>query len=114
MEERESGAYGEFAGDGRGRQTEHTPRQNFHPTVKPVTLMRYLCRLITPPGGIVLDPFMGSGSTGCGAVMEGFNFIGIEIDGSYYHIAEKRIEHWKNSNQESLFQGDTNETKNRS
>jgi hypothetical protein len=64
---------------------------NHHPTVKPTDLMRYLCRLITPPGGTVLDPFMGSGSTGRGALAEGFRFIGIEIDPVYSRIAEARI-----------------------
>jgi DNA modification methylase len=68
-------------------------RKNNHPTVKPVKLMSYLCRLITPPGGTVLDPFMGSGSTGVGAVKEGFNFVGIELDPHFLEIAKKRIEH---------------------
>lgn len=54
--------------------------------------MRYLCRLVTPPGGLVLDPYCGSGSTGKGAVAEGFNFIGIELDPNYAEIAEARIE----------------------
>lgn len=61
-----------------------------HPTVKPTELMRYLCRLVTPPGGVVLDPFMGSGSTGKAALLEGFDFIGIEKDPGYYAIAERR------------------------
>lgn len=65
--------------------------KNNHPTVKPTALMRYLCRLVTPPGGIVLDPFMGSGSTGKAAVLEGFDFIGIELNPEYFAIAEKRI-----------------------
>lgn len=65
--------------------------KNFHPTVKPTDLMRYLCRLVTPPGGTVLDPFMGSGSTGKAAVKEGFNFIGIELDVDYFTIAKQRI-----------------------
>jgi site-specific DNA-methyltransferase (adenine-specific) len=65
---------------------------NHHPTVKPSALMRYLCRLITPPGGVVLDCFMGSGSTGKGAVEEGFRFIGIEQDADYVEIAKRRIE----------------------
>ena len=65
--------------------------QNYHPTVKPVALMRYLCRLITPPNGVVLDPFMGSGSTGIACKLEGFDFIGIELDEDYYRIAEARI-----------------------
>jgi site-specific DNA-methyltransferase (adenine-specific) len=64
---------------------------NIHPTVKPTDLMRYLCRLVTPPGGIVLDPFMGSGSTGKAAMLEGFEFIGIERKPSYHAIAEQRI-----------------------
>jgi len=64
---------------------------NNHPTVKPHDLMRYLCRLVTPPGGTILDPFMGSGSTGKAAVVEGFSFIGIEQDAAYFEIAEKRI-----------------------
>lgn len=68
---------------------------NHHPTVKPLSLMRYLCRLITPPGGTVLDPFMGSGSTGCGAVQEGFDFVGIEREEEYLEIARRRIDHWR-------------------
>ncbi len=68
-----------------------TARANHHPTVKPTDLMRYLCRLVTPPGGTVLDPFMGSGSTGKAAMLEGFNFIGIERDPEYVKIAEARI-----------------------
>jgi DNA modification methylase len=67
------------------------PRANTHPTVKPTDLMRYLCRLVTPAGGVVLDPFMGSGSTGKAAVLEGFRFIGIELDPQYVEIAERRI-----------------------
>jgi hypothetical protein len=67
------------------------PRRNHHPTVKPTALMRYLCRLVTPPGGIVLDPFMGSGSTGKGAVLEGFRFIGIEMEAEYVEIAVRRV-----------------------
>jgi len=66
-------------------------RKNNHPTVKPAALMRYLCRLVTPPGGTVLDPFMGSGSTGKAAVLEGFNFIGIEREAEYVEIAKARI-----------------------
>jgi DNA modification methylase len=64
---------------------------NFHPTCKPITLMRYLCRLVTPPSGTVLDPFMGSGSTGIAARAESFNFVGIELDPDYFAIAEQRI-----------------------
>jgi len=64
---------------------------NTHPTVKPTDLMRYLCRLVTPAGGLILDPFMGSGSTGRGAVLEAFDFIGIEREGPYFQIAQDRI-----------------------
>lgn len=64
---------------------------NNHPTVKPTTLMAYLCRLVTPPGGTVLDPFMGSGSTGKAATVNGFRFIGIERDLEYHKIAQARI-----------------------
>ena len=69
-----------------------TPAKNDHPTVKPQELMKYLCRLITPKGGTVLDPFMGSGSTGMAAKDEGFEFIGIEREKEYFEIAEKRIQ----------------------
>jgi site-specific DNA-methyltransferase (adenine-specific) len=65
---------------------------NNHPTVKPTALMRYLCRLVTPPGGTVLDPFCGSGSTGKAAVKQGFRFIGIELNPEYSGMAVKRIE----------------------
>ena len=68
-----------------------TPAKNTHPTVKPVELMKYLCRLVTPEGGTVLDPFMGSGSTGMAAKSEGFEFIGIEKEEEYYKVADKRI-----------------------
>lgn len=84
-------------------------RKNTHPTVKSLKLMRWLCRLVTPPGGVVLDPFMGSGTTGCAAVLEGFDFIGCErsplppdhpayaedqvIDA--FGIAQARIKHWR-------------------
>lgn len=64
---------------------------NNHPTVKPTDLMRYLCRLVTPPGGVVLDPFMGSGSTGKAAMLEGLRFIGIERELEYVKIASKRL-----------------------
>ena len=64
---------------------------NHHPTVKPTALMRYLVRLVTPPGGVVLDPFMGSGSTGKACALEGFAFIGIEREAEYVEIARARI-----------------------
>lgn len=66
-----------------------------HPTIKPVTLMRYLVRLVTPPGGIVLDPFTGSGTTGIAAVLEGAQFVGIEREAEYLAVAQARIEHWR-------------------
>ncbi|WP_313237837.1 DNA methyltransferase [Delftia acidovorans] len=66
---------------------------NNHPTVKPTDLMAYLCRLVTPPGGLVLDPFMGSGSTGKACMREGFRFLGIEREAEYLAIARARIEH---------------------
>ena len=65
---------------------------NTHPTVKPTDLMAYLCRLVTPPGGIVLDPFMGSGSTGKAAMLDGFRFIGIEREAEYLEIAKQRMQ----------------------
>jgi site-specific DNA-methyltransferase (adenine-specific) len=77
------------------KPTNHPIRANHHPTVKPTDLMRYLCRLITPPEGIVLDPFTGSGSTGKAATLEGFTFIGIEQSAEYAEIANARINHAK-------------------
>ncbi|WP_369797853.1 DNA methyltransferase [Cupriavidus sp. UYPR2.512] len=69
------------------------PVKNNHPTVKPTDLMAYLCRLVTPPGGLVLDPFMGSGSTGKAAMREGFRFVGIDMTPEYVEIARARIAH---------------------
>lgn len=85
--------YGE---QGQGPSPQQTPREpkaaaNHHPTVKPVALMRWLCRLVTPPGGLVLDPFTGSGTTGCAAVAEGFRFVGAELNPEYAEIARRRI-----------------------
>lgn len=85
----------EWKGDGaaipqRGERP-FNPSKNNHPTVKPIALMRYLCRLITPPGGTVLDPWMGSGSTGVACKEEGFQFIGMEQDEGYYTIACHRM-----------------------
>lgn len=73
------------------RKDRNDGGDNAHPTVKPTELMRYLCRLITPPGGLVFDPFTGSGSTGRGAVLEGFDFIGAELSDEYAAIARARI-----------------------
>lgn len=72
-------------------QRGKTERSNTHPTVKPTDLMRYLCRLVTPPGGLVLDPFTGSGSTGKAAALEGFKFLGFEREAEYVAIARARI-----------------------
>ena len=69
--------------------------RNVHPTVKPIAMMRWLCRLVTPPGGLVLDPFTGSGTTGCAAVLEGFRFLGFELSEEYATIARARIAHWE-------------------
>ena len=67
---------------------------NSHPTVKPIELMKYLIKLVTPANGRVLDPFNGSGSTGCAAVELGYEYVGIELDPKYVEIATKRIEAW--------------------
>ncbi len=82
--------------DGREKDIENprlrtNERRNDHPTVKPVDLMRWLCRLITPPGGVILDPFLGSGSTGMAALDEGFRFVGIDLEPHYIEIARRRI-----------------------
>jgi DNA modification methylase len=75
----------------RNEGCEELDKGNNHATVKPTALMSYLCRLITPTGGVVLDPYMGSGSTGKAAVREGFSFIGIELDPDYYKICKARV-----------------------
>lgn len=85
-----AGAQSPRAGAGRTAGEVH----NDHPTVKPIRLMRWLCRLVCPPGGVVLDPFMGSGTTGIGALQEEFSFIGIEREPRSVAIAEARIAHW--------------------
>ena len=76
---------------------------NEHPTVKPTELMKYLCRLVTPKGGVVLDPFMGSGSTGKAAMEEGLSFVGIEMDQDYFEIACARIEAAHKQKSQELF-----------
>ena len=87
----------QYSHDGRKKSIENPYQRNKsisknnHPTVKPQELMKYLCRLVTPKGGTVLDPFMGSGSTGMAAKDEGFNFIGIEREKEYFEISEQRI-----------------------
>jgi DNA modification methylase len=69
-------------------------QSNFHPTVKPIKLMQYLVRLVTPPNGIVLDPFCGSGTTGIACKLEGFEFVGLEQDAEYCKIAQSRINNY--------------------
>jgi len=91
MEARGVHRYGQGIGEGRDPNAPAINR-NHHPTVKPTDLMRYLCRLVTPPGGIILDPFTGSGSTGKAAILEGFRFIGIERESEYIEIARARIQ----------------------
>jgi hypothetical protein len=86
-DERTTTGMGTFDEKGVAKQANH------HPTVKPTELMRYLVRLVTPPNGTVLDPFTGSGSTGKAAVLEGFNFVGVEQSAEYVEIAQARIRH---------------------
>jgi DNA modification methylase len=76
------------------RRANARPKRNIHPTVKPVELMRWLVQLVCPDGGVVLDPFVGSGSTGIAAVLEGRGFIGIEREAEYIEIALARLAHW--------------------
>ncbi len=78
--------------DGLSQRFVGQPVANNHPTLKPVALMQHLCKLITQPNGLILDPFTGSGTTGKGAIKEGFNFIGFEQDEHYCEIARARIE----------------------
>jgi site-specific DNA-methyltransferase (adenine-specific) len=86
------------------RTFENPKRQNFHPTVKPLALMQYLVRLVTPPDGTVLDPFLGSGTTAVAAILEGFNWIGCELTEDYWPIIEARVKWAKSQTQEaSLF-----------
>lgn len=104
LEHRESMTGGEATGRKDGSAGTRSPRagagrngnaRNPHPTVKPIELMRWLCRLVTPPGGTVLDPFSGSGTTGCAAVLEGFDFIGFEQSDEFAEVARERIRHWE-------------------
>lgn len=96
FEERDGGIKND---SGRGFSESDPYREikvrNHHPTVKPISLMAYLVRLVTPPDGTVLDPFLGSGTTGCAAALEGFDFIGIEREADYIAIAEARIAWWE-------------------
>jgi DNA modification methylase len=87
------GVYGDGAGGVQGRS--QMPRRNHHATVKPITLMEWLCQLVTPPGGTILDPFMGSGTTGIAAERHGFNFIGSEMSAEYHALATQRTDYWR-------------------
>jgi site-specific DNA-methyltransferase (adenine-specific) len=91
LESRTVGVWGGEEDDLTEGKKRVLPANNHHPTVKPTALMRYLCRLVTPPGGVALDPFTGSGSTGKAAVLEGFDFVGIEREAEYVEIARARI-----------------------
>jgi DNA modification methylase len=87
----------------RDRNEGIDERKNFHPTVKPTDLMRQLIRLVTPPGGTVLDPFTGSGSTGKAAILEGFQFVGIELTEEYLSIIQGRLNHAELTSSETLW-----------
>ena len=78
-------------GTSSGRGSRSGPRRNTHPTVKPTDLMRHLVRLVTPKGGTVLDPFLGSGTTALAAEAEGFDWVGIEREAEYVRITEQRL-----------------------
>jgi DNA modification methylase len=85
--------FGDEGGTYQGLSNSNKPSKNFHPTVKPTSLMEYLIKLVTPPNGTVLDPFTGSGSTGKAAILQGFDFIGIEMTEEYLPIIEGRLKH---------------------
>jgi site-specific DNA-methyltransferase (adenine-specific) len=84
-----------------GRSRKPRVVRNIHPTVKPLELMRWLVRLATPPDGLVLDPFTGSGTTGAAAVLEGRQFLGVEREGRYVDVACARLTHWAHETRES-------------
>jgi site-specific DNA-methyltransferase (adenine-specific) len=94
LEEKESKTLNEYKNPSEGRTASKSgsPKKNNHPTVKPVALMEYLIKMVTPTNGIVLDPFMGSGSTGVACVLNDFEFVGIDLDKDYCEIARARIE----------------------
>jgi site-specific DNA-methyltransferase (adenine-specific) len=94
MEGKMGGSY-EFRQDG-SLDGKVPVNKNHHPTVKPIKLMRWLCRLVTPPGGTVIDPFMGSGTTGIACKVEKLKFIGIEREKEYFEIAQARLKVNKN------------------
>ena len=93
---------------GAGRTAEHV--KNFHPTVKPIKLMRWLCRLLTPQGGTVLDPFLGSGTTAVSAILEGFNAVGCEMTEDYYPIIQGRVNWAKAERNREIIDGTQKQT----
>ena len=93
---------------GAGRTSEHV--KNFHPTVKPIKLMRWLCRLLTPQGGTVLDPFLGSGTTAVSAILEGFNAVGCEMTEDYYPIIQGRVNWAKAERNKEILNGQKEQT----
>ena len=93
---------------GAGRTAEHV--KNFHPTVKPIKLMRWLCRLLTPQGGTVLDPFLGSGTTAVSAILEGFNAVGCEMTEDYYPIIQGRVNWAKAERNQEVLNGTQKQT----
>jgi site-specific DNA-methyltransferase (adenine-specific) len=99
FEERERPTMGNGIGGQPNQQMQNN--RNHHPTVKPTNLMQYLCRLVTPKNGLILDPFLGSGSTGKAAIYEGFRFIGFDLNQEYIDIAKARIEYAIKMNNES-------------
>jgi site-specific DNA-methyltransferase (adenine-specific) len=97
------GMFEHGGGDLHAKQAEEKKNGNNHPTVKPIELMKYLIQLVTPPGGHVLDPFNGSGSTGCAAVELDYDYTGLELDPVYVAIAEKRIAAWHEATHSNKF-----------
>jgi len=98
--------------DGSGYHStfEQSEVKNFHPTVKPIKLMRWLCRLLTPQGGTVLDPFLGSGTTAVSAILEGFNAVGCEMTDDYYPIIQGRVNWAKSERNQEVLNGQKVET----
>jgi site-specific DNA-methyltransferase (adenine-specific) len=115
FEAKRASAYGYDVGLGQkaeGMFKDRNPiKQNFHPTIKPIKLMQYLVRLVTPPNGVVLDPFMGSGTTGIACKLEGFDFVGMEQDENYHKIAQARIENYVDEEQVKKQEKQNNEPK---
>lgn len=99
-DERNAGLGGHVAGASLFTPTD-APDRNDHPTVKPIALMRWLVRLVTRPGGLVVDPFAGSGTTGIACALEGLDFLGIEREEAYVWITRARLAHWSNGGTES-------------